>query len=185
MIAVVEQALGNIHRGDSRTLIFQAVEHELMTAQAFDRQFIDILQRLLDIIGIEYSQRSHLFNMLTTQRKDIGIGTHHHAKVAMIGRHEGEAFLQTLTNTHRTSAWTTTAMRRRERLVQVDVHHVETHIARATGTKHRVQVGTIVVHQAASLMNQLGNLRDARLEQAQRIRVGHHHGGNIGTFKRD
>ena len=47
VITVVEQTLGHIHRGDTRRLVLQTVEHELMTADRVDGQFIDILQRLL------------------------------------------------------------------------------------------------------------------------------------------
>ena len=46
MIAVVEQTLGHVHRGDSRRLILQTVEDELMLTEPLDRQLIDILQRL-------------------------------------------------------------------------------------------------------------------------------------------
>ena len=44
VIAVVEQTLGHVHRSDTRRLILQAVEHELMTAEAVDGQLIDILE---------------------------------------------------------------------------------------------------------------------------------------------
>ena len=66
MITVVEQSLGHIHSGYTRTLILQAVEHELMTAQAIDRELVDILQTLLDIVGVEHCQRTDFLNMLTS-----------------------------------------------------------------------------------------------------------------------
>ena len=84
MIAVIEQTLGHIHRRHSCRLILQTIKDEFMTAEAIDRQLIDILQRLLDVVGIERSQRSYLLDMLATQREDIGIGTHHHPEVAVI-----------------------------------------------------------------------------------------------------
>ena len=67
MIAIVQQALCHVHRGDTRRLVLQSVKHELMFAESVDRQFIDILQTLLDIVGIQSCQRSHLLHMFLTQ----------------------------------------------------------------------------------------------------------------------
>ena len=185
MIAVVEQALGHIHRGDTCGLILQAVEHELMTAEAVDGQFVDILERLLDVVGIERGERTHQLQLLATQREDIGIGAHHHRIVALIRRHEGEELLQTLAHTDRTTARTATAMRRGERLVEIDVHHVEAHIAWAAGTEHGVQIGTIVIHQATAVVDETRYRGDARLEEAERIGIGHHHRCNLSTLLSD
>ena len=123
--------------------------------------------------------------MLTTQREDIGVGPHHHGEVAVVGRHVGEELLQSLTHTDRTAAGTTTAMRRREGLMEVDVHHVEAHITRTTGTEHGVQVRAVVVHQTATVVDEFRNLRDARLEEAESIGIGHHHGGNLISLLSD
>ena len=82
MIAIVEQTLGHIHRGDTSGLILQTVEDELMLAKSFNRQLVDILQRFLDVVGIERSQRAYHLHLLATQREDIDIGFHHHGKVA-------------------------------------------------------------------------------------------------------
>ena len=147
-----------------------------MAAKSVNRQFIDILQRLLDIVGVECSQGAHLLYMVTAQGQDICQGTQHDSKVAMIGRHFREELLQSLTHTDGTAARTTAAMRRRECLVQIDVHHVETHITWTTSTQHGVQIGSVVVHQSTTSMNQLGNFRNLSFEESQRIRIGHHHG---------
>ena len=182
MIAIVKQSLGHIHRGNTSALILQAIEDELMTTNGVDRQFIDILQRLLDVVGIERCQRTNMLNLLTTQREDIGVGTHHHAKIAVIGRHLREERLQTFAHAHRTSTRTTTAMRRRERLVQVDVHHVEPHIARTTRTQHGIQVSPVVIHQATTVVDEFRNLWDMCLEETEGVRIGHHHSGDVGAF---
>ena len=96
----------------------------------------------------------------------------------MIGRHEGEMLLQALAHAHRTSARASSAMGGRECLVQVDVHHVEAHVTRAAGTQHGVQVGTVVVHQAATVVDEPGYLRDMLLEEPEGIGIGHHHRGD-------
>ena len=69
-------------------------------------------------------------------------------------------------------------MRRGESLVQVDVHHVEAHISGPACTEHRVQVCPVVVHQCAAAMHQFRYLGDALLEEAESVRVGHHHCGH-------
>ena len=53
MIAVIEQSLSHIHRGNTRRFILQSIEHKLMTTDGVDRQFVHILERLLDIVGIQ------------------------------------------------------------------------------------------------------------------------------------
>ena len=120
--------------------------------------------------------------MFTTQREDVSIGTHHDAIVAEIGRYEGEKLLQAFTDTHRASTRATTAMRRREGLVQVDMHYVKSHITRATGAEHRVQISTVIVHQTTCIMHHLGYLWDVGLKEAKGIRIGHHHGGDVGAL---
>ena len=70
-------------------------------------------------------------------------------------------------------------MRCGERLVQVDVHNVEAHIARTAFAEKCVEICSVVIHQAASLMNEFRNLQDTRLEDAQRIGIGHHHGCHL------
>ena len=76
-------------------------------------------------------------------------------------------------------------MWRGERLVQVDVHHVKPHVTRTACTKHRVQVGTVVIHQSSAVVNHLGNRGDVTLEKSEGIGVGHHHGSDVGTFLGD
>ena len=185
MIAVIQQALCHIHRGDTGRLILQTVEHELMTTYSVDRQFIDILQRLFDIVGIESGQRTHQLHVLTTQREDISVGTHHHSEVAMIRRHEREELLQSLTHTNGTRTRTTTSVRSGEGLVEVDMHHVETHVARTTSTKHRVQIGTIVIHQTSRIVDKLCDGRYLCLKETKGIRIGHHHRRDVRSLERD
>ena len=66
--------------------------------------------------------------------------------------------------------------------MQINVHHIEAHIARTTSAQHRVQVGTIVVHQTTHIVNKFRNLRNTGLKKPQRIGVGHHHGGDLCTL---
>ena len=51
---------------------------------------------------------------------------------------------------------TAAAVRDRERLMQVEVHEIEAHIARPRVAHERVRIGAVVVHQSARRMNGSG-----------------------------
>ena len=80
----------------------------------------------------------------------------------------------------RTVARAAAAVRNRERLVRVEMHEVETHVARTRVAHHRVGVGAVVVHQAAGRVHRGRDLGDVILEEAERVRIGHHADGRIG-----
>ena len=63
--------------------------------------------------------------------------------------------------------------------MQVDVHDVEAHVARSADTKHRVEVGSIIVHQTAAFVDQAGNFWNVVFENAKCIGVCHHHGSYV------
>ena len=63
--------------------------------------------------------------------------------------------------------------------------HVEAHVARTAGTEHRVQIGAVVIHQATAVVYELRDFGNGMLEDAQRVRVGHHHGSHlVATFSK-
>ena len=70
-------------------------------------------------------------------------------------------------------------MRCGEGFVNINVHHVETHVAGTARTEHRIEVGAVVIHQAAAVMDKFCDFRDALFKQSQRIRIGHHHAGDF------
>ena len=70
-------------------------------------------------------------------------------------------------------------MRSRKRLVQVQVHQVDAEIAGARLPDQRVHVGAVHVEQAALSVQNLGDLVDLLLEDAQRVGVGEHERGDI------
>ncbi len=69
-------------------------------------------------------------------------------------------------------------MRGRECFVEIDVHHVEAHVAWPGDAEHRVEVGTVVVHQTTGRMNGLGYLGYVLFKHSHRVGIGHHQGGN-------
>ena len=79
----------------------------------------------------------------------------------------------------RAGARTAAAVRLRERLVQVEVHDVEAHVARARAAHHRVEVRAVVVQRRADAVDDLGDLLDVAVEHAERVRVGEHQAGDV------
>ena len=70
-------------------------------------------------------------------------------------------------------------MRRRKRLVQVQVHHVDAEVAGPHLADQRVHVGAVHVEQAALGVQDVGDLVDVLLEHAERIGIGQHQRGDI------
>ena len=63
--------------------------------------------------------------------------------------------------------------------MRVVVHQVDAHVARPDDAEDRVHVGAVEVEQAAPFVEQLGDRADLRVEQAERIGVGHHEDGRL------
>ena len=66
-----------------------------------------------------------------------------------------------------------------EGLVHVQVDDVEAHVAGPHDPQDGVQVGAVVVEQAADTVHGFGDLDDVVLEQAERARVGEHDPGHV------
>jgi len=58
--------------------------------------------------------------------------------------------------------------------VQVELHDVHTHVARPAIAHQAVQVGPIAIDQSTLGMDDLGDLGDVLLEEAEGVRVGDH-----------
>ena len=96
----------------------------------------------------------------------------------------GQELLKTCAHTYGACAGTASAMRGREGLMEIDVHDVETHVARPGYAEHRVEIRTVVIHQRAAGMDHFGNLGDIVLENTHSVRVGHHDCGHGVIEKR-
>ena len=63
--------------------------------------------------------------------------------------------------------------------MQVEVHHVDAEIAGPRHADQRVHVGAVHVEQRALGVQDLGDLVDVLLEDAERVRIGDHQRGDI------
>ena len=91
-------------------------------------------------------------------------------------RGDGQERHQRLADGDRPGTRTAAAVRRRERLVDVEVHDVEARGAGPELAQHRVHVGAVHVGQRARRVDGVEQLDDAVLEEAERRGVGQHHG---------
>ena len=199
MISIIEKTLCHIHGGDTGGFVAQTIEYELVLAESLDGQEILVLERLLDIIGIESGKRSHQLHILATESEDIGEGTKQHTEVAVVWSYGNlsavsickvdcldicqrtgsgclrKELLQSDTHANRSSTWSTSSMGSGECLMKIDVHHIKAHVTRTASTEHRVEVGSIIVHQSAALMHEFGYLGNLLFKHSEGIGIGHHH----------
>src|SRR5574344_978712 len=147
-----------------------------MLADSLDRQLISILQRLLYIVGTQRSQWAYHLYIFLTKHQNIGISPEHHPEVAIKARYINIKELnQLLGHTYRTAARAAASMRSSERLVQIQMHNVKSHITGTHLTHQRIHIGAIIIEQTACLMNHICNLLYISLEQPQSIGIGHHY----------
>src|SRR4029077_11080989 len=81
---------------------------------------------------------------------------------------------------HGAGAWTAAAVRRGKCFVQIEVHDVDPEVTRARDAGEGVHVSPVHIEQRALRMENLGNFRDALLEDAERRRIGDHQRGDVG-----
>ena len=70
-------------------------------------------------------------------------------------------------------------MRRGKRFVQIDVHHVKSHVSGTAYSENRVEVGTVVIHQTTAVVDELGDFRYSAFKNPQCVGIGHHHAGDV------
>ena len=185
VVAVVQQALGHVEGRRAGHVVVgavvdEAVEDELMLADALDRELVAVLEAFLDVVGAENGELAHLAEMLATNRQYIRVSAQDDAEIAMkTGDLDlGDAVGQALGHADRTAAGTAAAVGRREGLVEVEVHDVKAHVTGTDHAEHRVHVGAVVVEQAADTVHELRDLEDLGLEQAEGVGVRHHDAGH-------
>ncbi len=72
-------------------------------------------------------------------------------------------------------------MRRRKRLVQVQMDHVDAHVARPRDADQRIHVGAVHVDQPAGVVNDLADLLDVSFKQSERVRIGQHQARDVAV----
>src|SRR5690606_25502207 len=154
-------------------------------------------------VGVENGVTAYLTQAVAAQGTDVGVRPHQVAEVAVeaahaadrIGKVELEEVLlvplahyrgrqevaQMLLHADRSGSRSAAAVRGSERLVEVEVHDVEAHVTGTHTTHDGVEVRTVVVELRTRRVSQLGDLENVAFEQAERVRVGEHHRGDLGA----
>jgi len=143
---------------------------------------------LVEPVRVEHCDLGRPFQAVAPVQAQVHPGAKHTNGVSMPGVHSadrafrrGELVARPVTGRSRTGeergqsgahghgacTRASPAMGRRERLVHVQVHDVETHVPRPHDPEDRVQVCTVVVEQAADVVHRLGDLDNVLLEQAE------------------
>ena len=170
-----------------------------MLAGAVVRDVVGPGQAVLQVVGGQHRVVADLAQAGPAVRPDVGVGAHEDAGVAdeaaqppdrarpLAGALEPERPVvlaqdawrrqvrqQRLPHPDRAGARAAAAVRRRERLVDVEVHDVEAGLARLEPAEDRVEVRAVHVGQRAGRVDRVEQLADPRLEQPERRRVGDH-----------
>ena len=81
---------------------------------------------------------------------------------------------QALANADRARPGATAAVRSRKGFVQVHVDDIEAHVSRAHLAEDRIEVGAVVIQQAAGVIDDSLDLGDLAFEHAERRRISQH-----------
>ena len=201
MKAVVNQPLGDIHGIHAVLLLKRVAEDYFMHRGQRIRQVVNAFEVPANVIRIQHGVFRRLAHARPV-RKNVRQRANQHAEIAAKRLHaanrvrphwlerqptalffhedgHGTKRLENLFHRHRTCTWSTTAVRGRKRLVQVQVHNVRPEIAWARDSRERVHVGAVQVEQRAFGVQDLRNLGEVLFVNTQRRGIGDHQGRDI------
>ena len=138
-----------------------------------------------EIVCVQNGVLRRLGDALSAQGEQIGQGPDHHQEVPREGAdlemarlvHQGgmgQELLEKGLAAHGAGAGTASAVRRGEGLVQVHVDAVKAHVAGAHHAHDGVEIGPVIVAEAAGLVDQAGDLQDVLIEEAHGVGIGEH-----------
>ncbi|MNM52925.1 hypothetical protein D3C81_640150 [compost metagenome] len=189
MEAEVDQALGHVLDADAAAVLERAqVEDALVGDQsvlAGVQHRVVFLQAAGDVVGTEDRQLrgalepfpAHHADVHPGDRQDAGTAIRRRADRALRVRQmgvTGQERRQVRLDANRADTGAATAVGNTEGLVQVQVRHVATELARGAQADHGVHVGAIQVHLAAVLVNDVADAGDGIFEHAVGRGVGDH-----------
>jgi len=65
--------------------------------------------------------------------------------------------------------------------MQIELNNIRPHMTRLGHTHQGVEVGTVHIHQRPVLVQHIGYPKNLTLKESERVRVGHHQGGDLGV----
>ena len=165
----------------------------------------NIRERGLNIISIQHRIFGGLFKTIRTVAHHIGQGAAIHAHLAMKGAHAAKAgvigmldqikavlgfnhirhrgmIFESVRKNRWARAWTAAAMRRAKCLMEINMHRIDTKIARAHTANKGVKIRPVTIKITACFMDKLGDFDDVIFEQSARIGIGQHDTRNVTIF---
>ena len=210
--AEIEQALRYIEGSSTglacrRAVVDKAVEDEFVFTDGRDRELIGVLQAFLDIVGAEGRELAGHLYILLSEHKDVGIRAQNHSEIAHKGRdatgrclrrahdrelavlqlfhpRDGQAVRELFADADGTGPGAASAVGRREGFMEIEVHHVEAHVAGTDRSEQRVHVRAVVIEQAAAFVDHGRDFLDVLFEKTEGVRVGHHDAGDVRAKER-
>ena len=152
--ALVHQPLGDVRRGDARIVLVLVAQNALVHDATRPRHVVVAAQLLEHVVCVQHGKLGHLGQSATSERADVGERAYpdsgvaeermdapdrvghlfvEHVLVAFAADHgDGQVRGEQVADRDRSGARSTAAVRGRERLVQVEVHDVDAHVAWAS-----------------------------------------------------
>src|SRR3954471_13306888 len=185
MYTKIDQSLGDVQRSDTVLLLPTTGRHELVHARSIECHLVDVAELCAQIVRVQHRCFANVAQAAISLQGYVGERPDHDAEMApealeltnrlraipvqvqLVGAgaalpaandRPGQEWFKRGGRDHRPAARPATAVRRRERLVGIDVEDVESEVSRLDGTEDRVQVGTVAVDQATSLVNRGRNV---------------------------
>ena len=200
MYAEVEQTFCYIESGDSTPFLqLLCRKNELVLAGPIVGKVEAPLQALLEVICIQYGQLAHPGQAVTAHGKKVGIGLNHYGHISVesgqttnrvgpvifkmisVGPlHDigyGQERQEGVGDQHRSRAGSPSPMGCGKGFMEIEMHHVETHVSGAYLPHDGIEIGAIVVQKTAGAMDCFGNLQDVLFEQPKGVGVGQHDTG--------
>ena len=203
MDALIQHGLGDVSGGDAVFLVHLIQgDDEFVHAMALGVDVVSVLQLVLQVIGVEHRVVAGLGDALFAQGEHIGQRPDHREEVAVEGLHAADGIGVALHGqvegisiadrmglgqiggqdglaAHSAAARAAAAMGGGEGLVQVQVDYVKAHVARPDFAHDGVEVGAVVIGQAACLPDDLGDLQNVLIEYTQGVGVRQHQAGSV------
>ncbi len=196
----IHQALGEVGRVQSGLLERRTIQHELVHVRTVVLAGQCMTDFGVQVVGVQHRRASDFRHAFGAHGQDVGVGPHHHQEVAerAMDRPDGGGGLflrvhvaalfhpwrrqegrEMALDAHGTTAGTTSAVRRGEGLVQIEVHHIETEIARPRDAHQGVEVRAVHVHLRARRVAGRTDLFHPGLEQTHGVGVGDHERSHV------
>ena len=196
MVSEVHEALREVDRPDALRRQRGRARDELVFSEAAEGHVEHALEPVPHVVRVQHGPVGDLPEAVAAHPQDVGVRADEEGEVAVpradladrlrpivvevvpasIQGDEGdrEERLERLLHPDGTRSGPAASVRRREGLVEVEMDNVEVHLAGRGPTEDRVEVGAVIVQEAARGMDDIGDLEDMLFEDPEGVRIREH-----------